>query len=215
MKLEHLLLGVLLMRRRTGYDLKRFMDLQGVFMRPRTQMSQVYRSLVQMAQKGWVTYEVSSRPGAQDAKIYRTTQAGRDEFMAWLDSAYHPTVSPLNFEFRARVFFSGFRDDEWLIALLNAEIEARQRQIAKYRFRDRTIELDPGVDFNLDQTNLVEDFQHESGAAAMDLHVERTIELRDLIESRRARPAGATATEASSGEAKRLTNSARQFATPQ
>ena len=45
MKLEYILLGVLLTRRSTGYDLKRYMDTHGRFLRPNTQMSQVYRVL--------------------------------------------------------------------------------------------------------------------------------------------------------------------------
>lgn len=196
MKLEHLLLGVLLMKPRTGYDLKRFMDLQGVFMRPRTQMSQVYRSLTQMAERGWVVYEISERPGAQDAKIYSTTAAGRDEFMTWLDEPFQPVISRMNHELRARLYFGGFRDEEWLIDLLDAEIDARQRQIAKYRFRDRTIDVGHDADFDLELATLVEDFEHQSGAEAMDLQVARTIELRDILvarrgaeKSERARPA--------------------------
>ncbi len=186
MRLEHLLLGVLLMRPRTGYDLKRFMDLRGVFMRPRTQMSQVYRSLTQMAERGWVAFTVSHRPGAQDAKIFSATPSGQAEFMAWLESPYVPTVEPVNFEFRARLFFGSVLGYDSLIQLLDTEIDARQRQIAKYRFRDRTIDIDPGTPFDADLVAEIENFQHESGAAAMDAHVARTIELRELIRARRA-----------------------------
>ena len=110
MKLEHLLLGVLLMKPRTGYDLKRFMDLQGVFMRPRTQMSQVYRSLTTMAENGWATFTVSERPGAQDAKIYSATDLGRQVFMGWLNSPYVPAVYPFDSEIRARLYFIGDQD---------------------------------------------------------------------------------------------------------
>ena len=54
MKLEHLLLGILLVKPRTGYDISRYMEMEGVFLRRRTQMSQVYRSLTQMDARGWV-----------------------------------------------------------------------------------------------------------------------------------------------------------------
>ncbi|MBN9194261.1 PadR family transcriptional regulator [Microbacterium sp.] len=186
MKLEHLLLGVLLMKPRTGYDLKRFMDLQGVFMRPRTQMSQVYRSLTTMAENGWATFTVSERPGAQDAKIYSATDLGRQVFMGWLNSPYVPAVYPFDSEIRARLYFIGFLGEDALIDLLTTEIEARERQIAKYRFRDRTIEVGEDAPFDLELTEFVEEFEHQSGSASMDLHVAQARELRDLIIRRRA-----------------------------
>ncbi|WP_431219902.1 helix-turn-helix transcriptional regulator [Leifsonia xyli] len=185
MKLEHLLLGVLLVRPRTGYDLTRYMEMEGVFMRPRTQMSQIYRSLSQMADRGWVTYTVSTRPGAQDAKIYQATPLGREIFMQWLTAPFHPTMEAVNYEFRARLFFSGFLDEDAVIELLTIEIESRKRQIAKYRNRDRTIEADPGSGFDVELATAIEDFEHESGAAAMDTLVGRLEKLRDLVRERR------------------------------
>jgi PadR family transcriptional regulator AphA len=183
-KLEHLLLGILLVKPRTGYDLSRYMEMEGVFMRPRTQMSQVYRSLSQMAARGWVVYSVSSRPGAQDAKIYSTTDLGRDVFTAWLHSPYSPAIEQLNFEFRARVFFSGFRDEVALLDLISTEIDARRSQIAKYRYRDRTIEADPDGGFDLELVTEVEDLMHENGAASMDLMVDNLERLRDVVKAR-------------------------------
>lgn len=185
MKLEHLLLGVLLVRPRTGYELSRYMEMEGVFMRPRTQMSQVYRSLSQMAERGWVTYTVSTRPGAHDAKIYAATPLGRTVFMDWLTTPFRPNVEAVNYEFRARLFFSGFLDEDAVIDLLTIEIESRRRQIAKYRFRDRTIDADLDSGFDVDLATTVEDFQHESGAAAMDTMVARLIEMREMIRERK------------------------------
>lgn len=184
MKLEHLLLGILLVKPRTGYDLSRYMEMEGVFLRPRTQMSQVYRSLSQMADRGWVAYTVSSRPGAHDAKIYTTTELGREVFMNWLLSPYAPAIEQVNFEFRARVFFSGFLGEESLIELLDIEIDARRRQIAKYRYRDRTIEVDPDAPFDVDFATEVEDFMHEAGAASMDLMVANLERLREAVRQR-------------------------------
>lgn len=184
MKLEHLLLGILLVKPRTGYDLSRYMEMDGVFMRPRTQMSQVYRSLTQLAERGLVDFTVSTRPGAQDAKIYQVTPSGRDVFMTWLTSTYEPTIEQVNYEFRARLFFSGFLGEEALLELITVEIDARQRQIAKYRYRDRTIQVDPDAAFDIELIIAVEDFQHETGAATMDLLVARLIELRELVRAR-------------------------------
>ncbi|MDQ0646239.1 PadR family transcriptional regulator AphA [Microbacterium natoriense] len=181
MKLEHLLLGILLIKPRTGYEISRYMEMEGVFMRPRTHMSQVYRSLAQMAERGWVSFAVSTRPGAQDAKIYRTTPVGRDVFMSWLTSDYRPTLEAVNYEFRARMFFSGFLGPDALLALIEIEIDARKRQISKYRYRDRTIEADPDSSFDIELVTLVEDHHHEGGTAAMDVMIGRLEKLHELI----------------------------------
>lgn len=184
MKLEHLLLGILLVKPRTGYELSRFMETDGVFLRPKTQMSQVYRSLARMSDDGCVTYTTSSRPGAQDAKIYRATTAGSEFFLAWLRSPFRPVIAQYSYEFRARLFFSGFLGEQALIDILTTEIDARRRQIATFRYRDRTIEADAQVPFDLELTVLVEGFQHESGAAAMDQMVARLVELREIVRRR-------------------------------
>ena len=90
MKLENILLGVLLRRPSTGYDLKKYLDTAGRFLRSNTQMSQVYRSLSTMEDSGWVTHTVEARPGAQDAKRYHVTDEGTTLFLDWLRSPYHP-----------------------------------------------------------------------------------------------------------------------------
>jgi PadR family transcriptional regulator AphA len=185
-KLEHLLLGILLVKPRTGYELSRYMETDGVFLRPKTQMSQVYRSLAKMSESGLVTFTTSARPGAQDAKIYRATAAGAELFMEWLRTPFEPVMAQYSHEFRARLFFSGFLGEDALIELLTTEIDARRRQIATFRHRDRTIEAEPQVPFDLELTALVEDFQHESGAAAVDEMVARLVELREIVRERLA-----------------------------
>lgn len=73
MKLENVLLGVLLRRSSAGCELKKFMDTHGRFLRSNTQMSQVYRALAGMEERGWVSRTVESRPGTTDAKTYLVT----------------------------------------------------------------------------------------------------------------------------------------------
>lgn len=193
MKLEHLLLGILLVKPRTGYELSRYMELDGVFLRPATQMSQVYRSLGRMAEAGMVEFTTSTRRGPQDAKIYRATTAGSDFFLAWLRSPFQPMVAPYSYEFRARLFFSGFVGEAALIELLTVEIDARRRQIATFRYRDRTIEAESPVPFDVELTTVVEDFQHAAGAAATDEMVARLIELREIVRQRQAEKERTTA----------------------
>ncbi|WP_336633477.1 MULTISPECIES: PadR family transcriptional regulator [unclassified Microbacterium] len=184
MKLENLLLGILLIAPRTGYELSRYMEMEGVFMRPRTQMSQVYRSLAQMSERGWARYTVSTRPGAQDAKIYEATEAGREVFLTWLRSPFVPTLGPVDFEFRARVYFCGFLDAASLLRLVDTELSARKQQIATHRFRDRTIEASEDSAFDVEFATEVDDLMHAWGAASMDLMVSNLERVRDAVRAR-------------------------------
>jgi DNA-binding PadR family transcriptional regulator len=162
MKLENILLGVLLQHPSTGYDLKKFLDTSGRFLRSNTQMSQVYRSLTRMEELGWVVHTVETRPG-QDAKTYRVTEEGA-------------TVFP---DFMARLSFAGFMEIDEVIALLDTELDARHAQIARYRFRDRTLPAaDTSVPFDQTLAEAVGEWGHQAGVRALDLHLAACQELR-------------------------------------
>ena len=192
MKLEHILLGVLLERPRTGYDLKRFMDTHGRFLRSNTQMSQVYRSLTTMTDRGWVSFDVEERPGAQDAKIYRATAEGATVFLDWLGGTYVPPTRFEDPELTTRLAFAGFMTTEQLLALLDTEIEARQRQVARFRFRDRRHEVSAEVPFDAEFTAAFGERLHAIGTASVDAHIAAMTALRDdILDGRLPGPAPA------------------------
>jgi PadR family transcriptional regulator AphA len=185
MKLEYILLGVLLTRPSTGYDLKRYMDAHGRFQRPNTQMSQVYRCLSSMEERGWVWHTVEPRPGAQDAKTYRVTDEGITVFMDWLTSPYTPTtVYTRDPGFYGRLAFCGFLQLDQVIELLDREIHARQLQIKRFRDRDRSIPQEPEIPFDAELQTFVEERTHELGSQYMDQHVAWCIALREELQSR-------------------------------
>jgi DNA-binding PadR family transcriptional regulator len=185
MKLEYILLGVLLTRPSTGYDLKRYMDTHGRFQRPNTQMSQVYRVLASMEARGWVWHTVEPRPGAQDAKTYRVTDEGVTVFMDWLTEPYAPTtVYTRDPGFYGRLAFCGFLPLDQVLELLDREIHARQLQIRRFRDRDRTLPQEPEIPFDAELQALVEARTHELGSQFMDEHVAWCIALREELQSR-------------------------------
>jgi DNA-binding PadR family transcriptional regulator len=178
MKLENILLGVLLRNPSTGYDLKKYLDTSGRFLRSNTQMSQVYRSLAQMERLGWVVHEVLPRPGAQDAKLYRVTEEGATIFLDWLKGSYHSPSRLGDPEFTARLSFAGFMSVEEVIALLEVEIRERREQVARYRYRDRALPVDPDLPYDEELADTVGEWQHRRGAAAMDAHIAECEDLR-------------------------------------
>ncbi|MFI5610342.1 helix-turn-helix transcriptional regulator [Amycolatopsis sp. NPDC051903] len=195
MKLENILLGVLLQRPSTGYDLKKFLDTAGRFLRSNTQMSQVYRSLGRMEDSGWVTHDVHPRPGAQDAKTYAVTAEGATVFLDWLKGPYHPPTRFQDPELTVRLTFAGFLSVEEVIRLLETEITTRREEIARYRFRDRRLPREPGLPFDHGLADRVGEWSHRTGAAAMDAHVAACEVLRQKLldgEPIGETPAGAT-----------------------
>ena len=178
MKLEHILLGVLLEHPSTGYDIKKYLDTHGRFLRSNTQMSQVYRSLGSMESQGWVTHSVDPRPGAQDAKTYRVTDEGATVFLDWLTGPYHPASRFQDPELAARLSFAGFMSAEQLLRILDVEIQTRQDEIARYRNRDRREQWAPTIAFDTELAESVGERLHVMGASAIDAHVAGLISLR-------------------------------------
>jgi PadR family transcriptional regulator AphA len=181
MKLENILLGVLLQQPSTGYDLKKYLDTVGRFLRSNTQMSQVYRSLSTMEREGWVTHSVEPRPGAQDAKRYHVTDEGTTLFLDWLKSPYQPPTRFQDPELGVRLSFAGFMTVDEVLRLLETEITTRRGEIARFRFRDRALPLDPALPFDEELAGFVGEWAHQKGAAAMDKHVAACEELRDQL----------------------------------
>ena len=191
MKLEHLLLGLIGEKPSTGYEIKKFLDLHGRFLRSNTTMSQVYRSLANMTERGWVGYTIDDRPGAQDAKVYRVTPEGITVFLDWLTGPYSPPSRFQDPEFTARLSFSGFMTREQLLAIIDTELEARQAQVAKYRFRDRSMDVHPEVAFDGAFAQAMAERLHQWGAHQIDDHIEELARLRaDVLDDRLARRAG-------------------------
>lgn len=178
MKLETILLGVLLQHPSTGYDLKKYLDTLGRFLRSNTQMSQVYRSLSSMEERGWVARTIEPRPGAQDAKRYSVTEEGATVFLDWLASPYVPPSRFEDPDLSARLAFSGFMTADQVITLLTTEIETREHEVTRYRYRDRRIELTPTAPYDAALARGVGEWMHRKGSEAMDAHIANLIELR-------------------------------------
>jgi DNA-binding PadR family transcriptional regulator len=181
-KLEHILLGVLLHHPQTGYELQRFMETTGRFMRSNTSMTQVYRSLRKMEADGWLTFDVEPRFGAQDAKRHRVTPDGETMFFAWLAQPYEPPELPGDPDFFTHLRFrASYLSREAAIELLDTELAFRRRQIARNRDRDRTEWYVAGAPIDVELSGALMNWEHHRGVARMDLHVAACAELREVL----------------------------------
>jgi PadR family transcriptional regulator, regulatory protein AphA len=152
-KLEFILFGALLQQPQTGYELQRFMETTGRFLRTNTAMTQVYRSLRGMERRGWLTYQVEPRLGAQDAKRYRVTPDGRSTYLGWLREPYQPS------ELRDESFLAQLRFRAQYVGrgaaleVLDREIAFRGEQIRRDRDRDRTESYDRDAPIEVELTS--------------------------------------------------------------
>lgn len=174
MKLELPLLGLLAAQPMTGYDLQRWIRVEGKFTGLDRHPSQIYRELSRMETEGWLTHVVDPRENAPDAKIYSVTAAGVDRILRWVRSAYVPPrrFQEPEFFFRLRVaaMFDLARAEE----LVQEELDARRRQVDENRGRarveDHPAAAQPGVDARA--LALVADETNRYGEAAIDQWIE-------------------------------------------
>src|SRR5699024_10741230 len=121
------------------------------------------------------------------------TEEGATVFLDWLTGPYTPPSRHVAPELSARLAFSGFMSRQDVIRLLDVELDARGSEVAKYRDRDRSLELTPVLPFDDDLADAVGEWAHSTGAAAMDAHIDAVAALRrqvlDAPESAPRRPA--------------------------
>ena len=124
MSLRHALLGLLVDRTGSGYDLMKLFDTSLASVWPATQ-SQVYGELAQLNAAGLITVVAE---GPRGRKEYGLTEAGRAELRRWLTE--EPPQHPTRNEALLRVFFLGVLPPEEALACLlrDAELAAERRE---------------------------------------------------------------------------------------
>ncbi|QUH04167.1 PadR family transcriptional regulator [Saccharopolyspora erythraea] len=194
MKFEHVILGLLSWRPFSGYELGKYLEREGRFIRSKVHLSQIYRLLSRMVDSGWVCYEVQANDGRPDSKIYRLTEIGEQVLREWVASPYEPPSKFTDSEFLVRFHYGGPLDRAALLRLVRTELETRKAEVSLYRDRDRSVgPMQPidGVDEALAQR--LGDLIHEQGAAGMDLWINWLERVLAELESE------ATATQPDSG----------------
>ncbi len=130
MSLEHAILGFLTYQPLSGYDLKKFFDESVRHFWSATQ-SQIYRSLVRMAEKGWVKMEIVEQDDRPDRKVYHITKAGQDELLHWLTTPLPPPTG--RNLWLVQVFFAHPLSDDEVFALFEDHAEKLRQKLGLFR----------------------------------------------------------------------------------
>ena len=105
MSLGNALLGLLNHKPMTGYDLKKIFDYPMGFFWV-AQMSQIYRELNKLEEKGLVKSEIVPQEKRPDRKVYQLTKEGKETFLDWLNKFPDQLSQTSRSQFLMRIFFS-------------------------------------------------------------------------------------------------------------
>jgi len=131
MILDHAILGLLNIRARTGYDLKKAFDVSIRHFWPADQ-SHIYRVLGRLADKGYVTFKSVPQEGKPNRKVYTITQAGRKELETWLASRDRDESSKRS-PYLVRLFFSSLLPDDLILTAMRNDLSVSRSYLNEYR----------------------------------------------------------------------------------
>lgn len=127
-RLDVIALGLLSTRPRTGYDIRKWLDVFGRVFGYSAQTSQIYRQLARLVERGAAETTWDQRTNGPDAKLYKITEDGRQLFNEWLDSPYTPSQRPMDPDFQVRLHFSASLGPKGALALVQKELAYRRNQ---------------------------------------------------------------------------------------
>lgn len=125
--LQYTILGFLLSREMTGYEIKQMM-LQSTAHFIDASFGSIYPTLKRLTQMESITFTELVKEGRYQ-KSYQITEKGKVEFLNWLRQPAH--FSPYHYEYLAKLFFYQYLSEEerteqieGLIAEMETELEA-------------------------------------------------------------------------------------------
>ena len=120
MDVKTMLLGFLMSRSMTGYELKKKFSISFSFFSGLSYGS-IYPALKKMEQEGWLTLEVEIQDGSPNRKVYTITDEGRKVFLENLRMPFS-LERPKN-AFLARLFFFSYLPPEERLDTANRYLE--------------------------------------------------------------------------------------------
>ena len=119
MSLKHGLLGLLTIRKSSGYDLSKLFQESLSFFWVANQ-SQIYRELDKMEEIGWVVSSKVEQDARPNKRVYGITKEGNQELIRWLKEENAEDLAVVRNPLLMKLFFSGMVDREHAVALLQS-----------------------------------------------------------------------------------------------
>ena len=132
-KTSYVILGMLKLGRRTGYEIKSLVDVSTRFFWAAS-YGQIYPELKRLAERGLIEADAEAE-GGRRRMTYRLTQAGRDAFASWIEAP--ELTHEMRDEGLLKLFFAGVLGRDQAIAVLEA---AREKYVQK---REALVAIEP------------------------------------------------------------------------
>lgn len=169
MKFDDLLLMLIAAAPGTGYDMRRRLAVEGVFMRANVDQSQIYRTLARLQANGMVEFADEKRENAPDAKVYSLTPSGVDYLLEFTEIDYVPPERWQEAGFGAHYQCRMWFNPSSVPRMLEIELNFRRQQIAKYRNRERNFSFaNAALPVDLELVREFSDRSHAYGSKSMD-----------------------------------------------
>src|SRR4029453_14760358 len=172
MNFDDVLLALLSRRARSGYELKKWLDVEGIFLRANADPSQIYRTLRRLEKRGLITHETMRKSGPE-AKVYAITTDGAHHLREPAGSPYEPPARWQEVDFTARLALLGPVRPETIVDTIDREIAFRRDQVR--RFRERSLDEEAGsglIDYDTDLLAELIDELDQQGRDATDAWLE-------------------------------------------
>ncbi|MFZ5351992.1 MAG: PadR family transcriptional regulator [Bacillota bacterium] len=140
MILKYIILGILDIKPRTGYDIKTYMSNSTNFFWT-AELSQIYIELGKLEAKGFISSHIEPQEGKPDKKIYTILDKGKKELVDWLRDFPQKINKTARNEFLVRIFFSARIPKEELVYQLQRYIRQLEEELEIYTGIDERIRL--------------------------------------------------------------------------
>ena len=117
----------------TGYDLKKMFD-DSINNFWAASLSQIYRELGTLENKGYLTSVIEKQNDRPDKRIYSITDGGRDAFREWIRNFPEKLSKEKRDEFTLRIFFGSNLTKEELIFQFRRFKEEKQQQLEEIKY---------------------------------------------------------------------------------
>ncbi len=130
MSLKYAMLGFLNYGDMTGYDLKQCFD-QSIKHFWNANLSQIYPTLSRLEEDGLLTMKVEYQEDRPNRKVYRITEAGREELQRWLREPMAPQLH--RNPFLIKIFFGRSIKKEELLVQLRHHLALHKEEMSAYQ----------------------------------------------------------------------------------
>lgn len=140
--IEYILLGFLMERNMTGYDMKHYMSISTSYFIDAS-FGSIYPALKRLVQKGLIEGRESAQ-GGKLKKTYFICESGKAEFLKWLDSPIEPSKTSVSSTL-AKVFFYRYLPTDRVQELITQYIQEMEK------YKTDLLNLKGEIDGHLDE----------------------------------------------------------------